>query len=127
MKVYRVQHERIKMGPYTAYRNATADEHGRLYDLSTLLRDAYYDDKDRWPEPYSDGMRVGFEEGAVFGFQSIGQLKEWFRPWLRLLRENDFVVAVFRDVQLLDEGSKQLAFRMQEPERVFDISELLAA
>ena len=123
MTAYRIQHRRLRVGPYRAHHKCK-----RLKGMCSYLDNRTWFDTGRWPIPQCDGISPEvIEEDTWFGFKSKGQLINWFAEWSEKLHENGFVVAIYRNAEVLDEGRTQLAFRKKRACKLVPIPEFIAA
>ena len=92
--VYRVE-SRNGLGPY---RDATNFNYS--YICSGPSR----------PVPWDDGI-VFVEQHDLFGFSSVGKLKQWFSKALPLLEKDGYRISVYKvPVVAVKRGKKQVAF-----------------
>lgn len=85
MLVYRVEHKRTKLGPYSGQHRM----HGMGY--------AHCDEKH--PSPWEDTIPVrrfiDRHNEVVHGFDSLSKLHEWFDGWANKMANKGFVVRVY--------------------------------
>ncbi len=112
MIAYRVEHPRSGKGPY---RTGHTDDH-KCY--GTYLCDKHNGDPSKWPSPSEDGITITGSDRRQykFGFESLRDLRQWFRTELDSLHELGFVIALF-DTQhpCTQVGSRQVAFLTRKP------------
>jgi hypothetical protein len=98
--IYRVEHPVSLIGPYN-YDGDNREELMGMYDAHTS--DSYH------LSPYLD-MSHPVLQHELCGFRTMRQLFTWFGGWLPVLIRNGFKVAVYHDVKVTAESSKQLVF-----------------
>ena len=122
MTVYRIQHRRLRVGPYHAHWHSS-----KFSELSASITSASDLDSGVRPYPYLDGIPYSATGGDLwFGFKSRGQLMRWFRGWESELEEHGFVVAIYRNAEVVGHGQNQLTFRKKRASKLVPISEFIA-
>jgi hypothetical protein len=102
--VYRVEHPSDHIGPYNH----------RDWRDNDRLADAHTDDFTNHPAPY---WEFGYNMSADLdfsGFRDMRQMFRWFGGWLPVMINSGFRVAVYRDVEIVAESSRQVVFRIPE-------------
>ena len=102
--VYRVEHPSDHIGPYN---------HKWPHGDNLLFN--HSDDYKNHPAVYLD-MEYAMDDDDRCGFRDMRQMFRWFGGWMPVMIRNGFRVAVYRDVEILDESPLQVVFRISERE-----------
>jgi len=113
MLVYRVELETDLSGPYSGSRSYYFPE-----SLYWKLRSS------RHPGPFedfsnSDKVNKFLENKAIFGFESLHDLKEWFHGMRATLHKQGYVIGIYAiDNRYVFKGRHQVMFRKEMTTRI---------
>lgn len=109
MNIFRVQHMKTGLGPYT-----NNNKPGYFYQEIQNMMDKHNFDIEKWPSPVREMLHY-VEPGELCGFLSLKQLGEWFsNDDLVMLIRHEYNMVFLTHVKIIAKGKKQIVFEKTE-------------
>lgn len=113
MKVFRIEHPTNGTGPYNEANTR------RRTIISRKLCWEHNEDR-KHPDPHTD--LDYFSHGMLCGFQTFGDLKNWFKGFLGLLRWGGYRIAIYEaDQSEVAFGKYQVGFSPNFAEKITEL------